>query len=216
MCKHFLYAIEKGVYGWFWECPSGGDKCIYRHALPPGFVLKRDKEEEQVQETATITLEELVEREVSAGGEGKGREGEGREGEGRERGGEGEGRGREGRGRGSHTSAVLSERDVARRSEESVHWSLSLLQREELISSGKKLTPVTLQSFLQWKKRKVSTHVYSHTRVQTHTCTDTHVYRHTRVQTHVYRHTCTDTHVYRHTCTDTHVYRDVRRHTDAL
>ena len=130
-------------------------------------------------------------------GEGKGREGEGRErggaGRGEEQGGEGEGRGR-----GSHTSAVLSERDVARRSEESVHWSLSLLQREELISSGKKLTPVTLQSFLQWKKRKVSTHVYSHTRVQTHTCTDTHVYRHT----------CTDTHVYRHTrvqrCAQTH------------
>ena len=99
MCKHFLYAIEKGVYGWFWECPSGGDKCIYRHALPPGFVLKRDKEEEQVQETATITLEELVEREVSAGssakGEGREREGgQGREREGgRRRGG---GRGREG------------------------------------------------------------------------------------------------------------------------
>ena len=106
MCKHFLYAIEKGVYGWFWECPSGGDKCIYRHALPPGFVLKRDKEEEQVQETATITLEELVEREVSAGssakGEGRERGGVGRSGEGegrsgeewggeRDRGGEGEG-----------------------------------------------------------------------------------------------------------------------------
>ena len=94
------------MYGWFWECPSGGDKCIYRHALPPGFVLKRDKEEEQVQETATITLEELVEREVSAGssakGEGRERGGVGRSGEGegrsgeewggeRDRGGEGEG-----------------------------------------------------------------------------------------------------------------------------
>lgn len=70
VCKHFLYAIEKGVYGWFWECPSGGDKCIYRHALPPGFVLKRDKEEEKVEETATITLEELVEREVRVGSGG--------------------------------------------------------------------------------------------------------------------------------------------------
>ena len=103
MCKHFLYAIEKGVYGWFWECPSGGDKCIYRHALPPGFVLKRDKEEEQVQETATITLEELVEREVSAGssarGEGRGRGGRGEAwgGVGKVGGGE-RGRGREGEG----------------------------------------------------------------------------------------------------------------------
>ncbi|KOB77172.1 Zinc finger CCCH domain-containing protein 15-like protein [Operophtera brumata] len=42
ICKHFVDAVERSKYGWFWECPSGG-KCIYRHALPPGFVLKRDK-----------------------------------------------------------------------------------------------------------------------------------------------------------------------------
>ena len=41
VCKHFLDAIESGKYGWFWECPNGGDKCKYRHALPPGFVLKQ-------------------------------------------------------------------------------------------------------------------------------------------------------------------------------
>ena len=65
VCKHFLHAIEKGIYGWFWECPSG-DKCIYRHALPPGFVFKKQlKEQEELQPQETITLEELVETEVS-------------------------------------------------------------------------------------------------------------------------------------------------------
>ena len=66
VCKHFLHAIEKGIYGWFWECPSG-DKCIYRHALPPGFVFKKQlKEQEELQPQDTITLEELVETEVRA------------------------------------------------------------------------------------------------------------------------------------------------------
>ena len=64
VCKHFLHAIEKGIYGWFWECPSG-DKCIYRHALPPGFVFKKQlKEQEDLQLQDSITLEELVETEV--------------------------------------------------------------------------------------------------------------------------------------------------------
>ena len=67
VCKHFLHAIEKGIYGWFWECPSG-DKCIYRHALPPGFVFKKQlKEQEELQPQDTITLEELVEKEVKLG-----------------------------------------------------------------------------------------------------------------------------------------------------
>ena len=67
VCKHFLHAIEKGIYGWFWECPSG-DKCIYRHALPPGFVFKKQlKEQEELQPQDTITLEELVEKEVKQG-----------------------------------------------------------------------------------------------------------------------------------------------------
>ena len=39
-CTHFLDAVEKGLYGWLWECPNGGDKCQYTHALPPGFILK--------------------------------------------------------------------------------------------------------------------------------------------------------------------------------
>jgi hypothetical protein len=36
VCKHFISAIEEGKYGWFWVCPNGGDKCMYKHALPPG------------------------------------------------------------------------------------------------------------------------------------------------------------------------------------
>jgi hypothetical protein len=40
ICKHFLDAIEKKQYGWFWACPGGGAECKYRHALPPGYVMK--------------------------------------------------------------------------------------------------------------------------------------------------------------------------------
>lgn len=40
VCKYFLEAVEKKQYGWFWVCPNGGKDCHYRHALPPGYVLK--------------------------------------------------------------------------------------------------------------------------------------------------------------------------------
>ncbi|ORY57096.1 hypothetical protein BCR35DRAFT_309681 [Leucosporidium creatinivorum] len=62
VCKHFIDAVEGGTYGWFWECPGGGDTCKYRHALPPGFVLKsqRKKEEEDAKKKE-ITLEEFLE-----------------------------------------------------------------------------------------------------------------------------------------------------------
>ncbi|GFY45023.1 zinc finger CCCH domain-containing protein 15 [Trichonephila inaurata madagascariensis] len=59
ICKHFLDALEKNSYGWFWECPNGGDKCQFRHALPPGFVLKKDKKKEE--KTEEISIEDLVE-----------------------------------------------------------------------------------------------------------------------------------------------------------
>jgi hypothetical protein len=39
ICKFFLDAVENRQYGWFWQCPNGKD-CKYRHALPPGYVLK--------------------------------------------------------------------------------------------------------------------------------------------------------------------------------
>lgn len=63
ICKYFLDAVEKSKYGWFWECPTGA-KCHYRHALPPGFILKKDKKREEKKDE--ITIEELVERERAA------------------------------------------------------------------------------------------------------------------------------------------------------
>lgn len=60
ICKHFLEALENNKYGWFWECPTGGEKCHYRHALPLGFVLKKDLKKEKKEE---ISIEDLVERE---------------------------------------------------------------------------------------------------------------------------------------------------------
>ncbi|KAL2759653.1 hypothetical protein ACRALDRAFT_1026140 [Sodiomyces alcalophilus JCM 7366] len=69
VCKYFTEAIEDGKYGWFWVCPNGGDKCMYKHALPPGFVLKT--KEQRAAEKAlhdksplkTLTLEEFLESE---------------------------------------------------------------------------------------------------------------------------------------------------------
>ncbi|XP_068424521.1 zinc finger CCCH domain-containing protein 15 [Clinocottus analis] len=65
VCKHFLEAIENNKYGWFWSCPMGGEVCMYRHALPPGFVLKKDKKKEEKEEDK-ISLEELIENERAA------------------------------------------------------------------------------------------------------------------------------------------------------
>jgi DRG Family Regulatory Proteins, Tma46 len=60
ICKYFLEAVEKSLYGWFWLCPNG-EKCIYRHALPPGYVLKKDKKKEDKRDE--VSLEELIETE---------------------------------------------------------------------------------------------------------------------------------------------------------
>ncbi|PAA64771.1 hypothetical protein BOX15_Mlig016780g2 [Macrostomum lignano] len=64
ICKYFLDAVEDNKYGWFWSCPNG-EKCHYRHALPPGFVLKRDKKKMEEQREQ-ISLEELIESERAA------------------------------------------------------------------------------------------------------------------------------------------------------
>ena len=88
VCKHFIDAVEKGLYGWFWKCPNGNDKCKYKHNLPPGYVMKKkaadgdDEEEDQ-----GPSLEEIIEE-----------------------------------------------------------------QRAKLTSEG---TPVTLESFMKWKERKL-------------------------------------------------------------
>jgi len=88
ICKFFLDAVENNKYGWFWSCPAGGKDCKYRHALPPGFVLKKDKKKEEKKEE--ISIEELVEQ-----------------------------------------------------------------KRAELSAQNKSLTPITLQTFVAWKKRKL-------------------------------------------------------------
>lgn len=39
VCKYFIDAVEEGKYGWFWTCPNGGDKCMYQHKLPTGYII---------------------------------------------------------------------------------------------------------------------------------------------------------------------------------
>jgi hypothetical protein len=58
-----LEAVEKSLYGWFWECPNG-TKCIYRHALPPGYVLKKDQKKTDKKDE--ISLYDLIETERAA------------------------------------------------------------------------------------------------------------------------------------------------------
>jgi len=60
VCKYFLEAIETKKYGWFWVCPNQGEKCTYRHRLPPGFQLKTKKKEEENDEEKDL-LEDFIE-----------------------------------------------------------------------------------------------------------------------------------------------------------
>lgn len=69
VCKFFIEAVENQKYGWFWTCPNGGDKCMYKHSLPPGFVLKT-KEQRALEKALmdksplnTLTLEDFLESE---------------------------------------------------------------------------------------------------------------------------------------------------------
>ncbi|KAF3321922.1 zinc finger CCCH domain-containing protein 11 [Carex littledalei] len=61
VCKHFLDAVEKKQYGWFWVCPNGDKDCHYRHALPPGYVLKSQMKALLEEEANKITVEEEIE-----------------------------------------------------------------------------------------------------------------------------------------------------------
>ncbi|KAJ0089314.1 hypothetical protein Patl1_32007 [Pistacia atlantica] len=61
VCKYFLEAVEKKQYGWFWVCPNGGKDCHYRHALPPGYVLKSQMKALLEEESEKITIEEEIE-----------------------------------------------------------------------------------------------------------------------------------------------------------
>ena len=64
-CKFFLDAIENRQYGWLWECENG-PSCHYRHALPPGFVLKpkvKPGERQEEDEDERPDIGELIEDE---------------------------------------------------------------------------------------------------------------------------------------------------------
>lgn len=69
VCKYFIEAVENSKYGWFWQCPNGNEKCMYKHSLPPGFKLKT--KEQRAAEKAlmdksplnTLTLEDFLESE---------------------------------------------------------------------------------------------------------------------------------------------------------
>ncbi|KAK4481041.1 hypothetical protein RD792_011910 [Penstemon davidsonii] len=61
VCKHFLDAVEKKQYGWFWVCPNGGKECQYRHALPPGYMLKSQMKALLEEESNKIPIEEEIE-----------------------------------------------------------------------------------------------------------------------------------------------------------
>jgi len=62
ICKHFLEALENNKYGWFWECPANGKNCMYKHALPKGFILNKDKKKME-KDKEEISLEDLIEKE---------------------------------------------------------------------------------------------------------------------------------------------------------
>lgn len=66
ICKFFLDAVEKGLYGWFWVCPNGGDTCKYRHSLPPGYILKKAVVVDDDDEEEEMSLEEQIEIERAA------------------------------------------------------------------------------------------------------------------------------------------------------
>eukprot|EP00210_Caulerpa_lentillifera_P000495 g478.t1 len=62
VCKFFLEAVERKKYGWFWKCPNGNE-CIYRHCLPPGYVLKSQIAELLEEETQKEDVSEAIEAE---------------------------------------------------------------------------------------------------------------------------------------------------------
>lgn len=65
LLRFFFFTYIANRFGWFWECPNGGEKCQYRHALPAGFVLKAQKKAEaDAAKANVISLEEFLEVEV--------------------------------------------------------------------------------------------------------------------------------------------------------
>jgi hypothetical protein len=55
--------VEPAAWRRFWQCPNGKD-CKYRHALPPGYVLKSQMKELLEAERANApSIEEEIEAE---------------------------------------------------------------------------------------------------------------------------------------------------------
>ncbi|KAJ0557812.1 putative transcription factor C3H family [Helianthus annuus] len=66
VCKHLLDAVEKKQYGWFWVCPNGNKECHYRHALPPGYILKSQMKALLEEEANKLAIEDEIEDQVKA------------------------------------------------------------------------------------------------------------------------------------------------------
>lgn len=53
--------MEKKQYGWFWVCPNGNKECHYRHALPPGYILKSQMKALLEEESNKLAIEDEIE-----------------------------------------------------------------------------------------------------------------------------------------------------------
>jgi hypothetical protein len=64
VCKFFLDAVQKKVYGWKWDCPNGED-CHYKHFLPKGYIIttQKDKMQEEMNIEDYYNLEEQIDQE---------------------------------------------------------------------------------------------------------------------------------------------------------
>jgi hypothetical protein len=61
ICPHFLDAVEHSKFGHFWVCPNGGDKCVYRHHLPFGYIIKRELKREGGEDFEELDISEQIE-----------------------------------------------------------------------------------------------------------------------------------------------------------
>jgi hypothetical protein len=64
ICKFFMDAVIKKVYGWKWDCPNGDD-CHYKHCLPKGFVIptSKDRMQEEMGVEDYMDLEQQIDEE---------------------------------------------------------------------------------------------------------------------------------------------------------
>lgn len=64
VCRFFLEAVTRKIYGWKWECPNGDD-CQYKHCLPKGYVMmtQADKMQEEMTIEEYMDLEEQIDEE---------------------------------------------------------------------------------------------------------------------------------------------------------